>query len=1240
MPLLRLPPFLALVAVAALLSASGIASAQTTLAQGDIAIVAADAADEQFSFVLLTDVQGGTVIRFSDIDLLAGGGTSEDNGGDGTGDGIAEVTLNALSAGAVVTVNLSGATLADPSQGSITITNSGFLLSTFGDSIVAYQGGSATSATGGTYLYYVELDDSNSQAPASLGADAVFLDGGDGFVYDTRAAPTGKGARVSGTVAELIAAFNDVSNYELTTVNFTPGNYLPAAFTITDGGPTITITPSSSTGSRLVLAEDGSRTFTVTLSEAPATDVTVSLSSGDATEASVPASVVVAASTTSQTFDVDGVVDGLVDGDQTVTITTGAATGDAAFAGTDPADIFLTVTDVDVDLGTELVPGDLAIVAVAPVNGGSSSIGGNDGEEFSFVLLTDVETNTQINFSDYTVSANGTIAEGGFDGIVTVTLNALAAGTVVTVNLNTGLLADGSQGTVAIVEGGFILSEFVGDAFFAYQGSPTSPSPGDFLYYTELPDSGSVPPSVLDASVVFQPGNLRGFYYDADGATEAPTSGSRDELLAAFNDVGYYVLPQRVSGVDDADRNPLDFLPDAFEILTGEGVITVSPLALTIAESAETATFDVTLSRAPGGDVTIPISSGNPAEATVSTSSLTFAAGTSTLTQTVTVTGVNDDLTDGDQVVTVAVGRATSRDAGYDMEDPNDVTVTVTDVGGRDNTVQFAAVQQAVLEDAGSVDLVIQIGGDPDEPTEVTVSLVSGDPDDLGGFTSATVTIGGENDGADENGQYVVTIPITDDARPEDRETFVFGLSIEDPDDSGGFALEVGGIDQTVLVVVDNDGDAVTVAVPASDGEVRLLSVPVSGATAADLAAAAAVETVFVLEGTGFVPAADDAVLSAGQSVLIESGGAFELTGSASTGALSFDGTAVADGGRVLFSVGNPTGAAVSLADLAVEGGTLADVVLVFDAALGAFRPVSLAGLDGDIEDFALSAYSAVIVQVTPAGEEAVSVTLTPGDASTGTLIEGAAFVPTDGETAVVLELRPQPSNGAPATETPGDLLALRVGIGDTGLDPFDGADVTSPLGGTLSAVGLVDPSAFWAALSVGDLAQGDPITIPLAVALPEEGFYQITLASLPSEIDGRPVLVEVFEGTRSVAVEDGTAFRFRATAADTVATPGRFSVRLSLGAGVATEGEGLERLSLAVFPNPSAGRATVTLTSQAGTARVAVYDALGREVAVLHDGPTAGDLRLGIGDLAPGMYVVRATGDGFVETRPVTVVR
>jgi hypothetical protein len=84
--------------------------------------------------------------------------------------------------------------------------------------------------------------------------------------------------------------------------------------------------------------------------------------------------------------------------------------------------------------------------------------------------------------------------------------------------------------------------------------------------------------------------------------------------------------------------------------------------------------------------------------------------------------------------------------------------------------------------------------------------------------------------------------------------------------------------------------------------------------------------------------------------------------------------------------------------------------------------------------------------------------------------------------------------------------------------------------------------------------------------------------------------------------------------------------------------------LSLAASPNPARGSMTLTLViPEGGPVTVRVYDALGRETAVLNEGLlSAGPhaLRLDTAALPAGVYVVRATGVGAVVSQRITVVR
>jgi enterochelin esterase-like enzyme len=78
--------------------------------------------------------------------------------------------------------------------------------------------------------------------------------------------------------------------------------------------------------------------------------------------------------------------------------------------------------------------------------------------------------------------------------------------------------------------------------------------------------------------------------------------------------------------------------------------------------------------------------------------------------------------------------------------------------------------------------------------------------------------------------------------------------------------------------------------------------------------------------------------------------------------------------------------------------------------------------------------------------------------------------------------------------------------------------------------------------------------------------------------------------------------------------------------------------------PNPTAGRAALTYTlTEPAHVRIALYDILGREVAVLVEGarPTGQhEVTVDASRLAPGLYVARLQAGSEVATRRLTVVR
>src|SRR5205814_5046570 len=75
----------------------------------------------------------------------------------------------------------------------------------------------------------------------------------------------------------------------------------------------------------------------------------------------------------------------------------------------------------------------------------------------------------------------------------------------------------------------------------------------------------------------------------------------------------------------------------------------------------------------------VPVSSSDLTEGTVSPGSLTFTAANWNVAKTVTVTGVDDFVKDGNIGYSIVLAAATSTDPNYSGVNPPDVAVTNTD---------------------------------------------------------------------------------------------------------------------------------------------------------------------------------------------------------------------------------------------------------------------------------------------------------------------------------------------------------------------------------------------------------------------------------------------------------------------------------------------------------------------------------------------------------------------------------
>src|SRR5207237_503535 len=135
-----------------------------------------------------------------------------------------------------------------------------------------------------------------------------------------------------------------------------------------------------------------------------------------------------------------------------------------------------------------------------------------------------------------------------------------------------------------------------------------------------------------------------------------------------------------------------------------------------------TASFTVVLASQPTATVSVGISSSNTAEGTVSTSSLTFSTANWNTPQTVTVTGVDDFVDDGNIAYSIVTAAATSGDAGYSGMNASDVSISNTDNDTAGFTVSPAS-GLVTTEAGGAASFTIVLDSKP--TANVTIPLSS-----------------------------------------------------------------------------------------------------------------------------------------------------------------------------------------------------------------------------------------------------------------------------------------------------------------------------------------------------------------------------------------------------------------------------------------------------------------------------------------------------------------------------------
>src|SRR6185369_3269552 len=211
---------------------------------------------------------------------------------------------------------------------------------------------------------------------------------------------------------------------------------------------------------------------------------------------------------------------------------------------------------------------------------------------------------------------------------------------------------------------GLSTSEGGGKATFtiALRSKPVnSTSPGSsvtvkFTLTSSKPGEGYVSPTTL----IFTDANWR-------SAQTVTVTGVDDEI--ADGPQPYLITMSLAQSLDQNYNNhkPSDVSVSNSDDDSAKLVITPIPsqTPLQTSEKAVKATFSVALNSLPTDDVTFTLTSLDLTEGTVSPPTLKFTSTNGKTAQMVTVTGVNDDLADGDQQYAVRLSNGASSDPNY-----------------------------------------------------------------------------------------------------------------------------------------------------------------------------------------------------------------------------------------------------------------------------------------------------------------------------------------------------------------------------------------------------------------------------------------------------------------------------------------------------------------------------------------------------------------------------------------------
>jgi hypothetical protein len=504
----------------------------------------------------------------------------------------------------------------------------------------------------------------------------------------------------------------------------------------------VSVTPTSG----LTTSEAGaSAMFTIVLTSEPTAGVTIGVASSDSTEGSLSVTSVVFSSANwnvPQAVVVEGVDDSLADGNVGYSIVTAnALSGDAAYSGVDPSDVSLSNLD-----------NDTASVVVTPSSGLVTTEAGGSAS-FTVVLTAQPSTAVSITLMSTDVS-EGTVStasvmftNGDWNMPQTVTVtgvdDASADGDIVyTLALGAVVSSDSAFSGLAVDDVGItnIDNDTAGIAVTPTSGLVTSEAGSTATFAVALTSqpsanvtfsivsSDATEGTVAPASLTFTMGNWN--------VAQTVTLTGVDDVMADGN-IGYTIVTGAATSSDSGYSGLA--VPDVSATNNDNDApgVTVSPVAgLLTTEGGGVATFTIVLASLPSASVTVSLATSDASEGTVSGASVTFTTMNWSVPQTVTVTGVDDAVADGNIAYSITTGNSTSADGSYNGLVVSDVAVTNNDNDTAGVTVSPTS-GLVTTEVGGTAMFTVVLTSEP--TADVAFSMTSSDTTE-GTVSPATLT--------------------------------------------------------------------------------------------------------------------------------------------------------------------------------------------------------------------------------------------------------------------------------------------------------------------------------------------------------------------------------------------------------------------------------------------------------------------------------------------------------------------